>query len=78
MKIASIDVGLKRIGVAISMDGKIVFPQEAILRQNRKQAARDVKTLLLEWQIEQSHYHGEIAHQLMRFISQKSSFNKLR
>ena len=53
MKIASIDVGLKRIGVAISMDGKIVFPQEAILRQNRKQAARDVKTLLLEWQIEQ-------------------------
>ena len=53
MKIASIDVGLKRIGVAISMDGKIVFPQKAILRQNRKQAARDVKVLLLEWQIEQ-------------------------
>jgi len=53
MNIASIDVGLKRIGVAISMDGKIVFPQEAILRQNRKEAARNVKALLLEWQIEQ-------------------------
>ncbi|MBD3792804.1 MAG: Holliday junction resolvase RuvX [Campylobacterales bacterium] len=52
MKVASIDVGLKRIGVAISMDGKIVFPQEAILRQNRNQAARDTKAFLREWEIE--------------------------
>lgn len=52
MKIASIDVGLKRIGVAICLDGKIVFPQDAILRKNRNQAARDVKKILTEWEIE--------------------------
>ncbi len=52
MKIASIDVGLKRIGVAICLDGKIVFPQDAILRVNRNQAARDVKTVLEEWEID--------------------------
>lgn len=52
MKIASIDVGLKRIGVAICLDGKIVFPQDAILRKNRNQAARDVKAFLTEWEIE--------------------------
>ncbi|KIM09791.1 MAG: Holliday junction resolvase [Sulfurovum sp. FS06-10] len=53
MKIASIDVGLKRIGVALCLDGKIVFPQDAILRKNRNQAARDVKAFLKEWEIEQ-------------------------
>ena len=52
MKIASIDVGLKRIGVAICLDGKIVFPQDAILRVNRNQAARDVKIVLEEWEID--------------------------
>ena len=52
MKIASIDVGLKRIGVAICLDEKMVFPQDAILRKNRNQAARDIKTLLEEWEIE--------------------------
>jgi len=52
MKIASIDVGLKRIGVAICLDGKIVFPQDAILRKNRNQAARDVKSFLEEWEVE--------------------------
>ena len=52
MKIASIDVGLKRIGVAISLDGKMVFPQNAILRKNRNQASRDVKSFLEEWNIE--------------------------
>ena len=52
MKIASIDVGLKRIGVAICLDGKVVFPQDAILRKNRNQAARDVETVLEEWEIE--------------------------
>ena len=52
MKLASIDVGLKRIGVAICLDGKIVIPQNAILRKNRNQAARDVKAFLDEWEIE--------------------------
>ena len=52
MKLASIDVGLKRIGVAICLDGKIAIPQNAILRKNRNQAARDVNAFLTEWEIE--------------------------
>ena len=52
MKFASIDVGLKRIGVAICLDGKIVMPQSAIPRKNRNQAARDIKSFLDEWQID--------------------------
>ena len=52
MKIASIDVGLKRIGVAICLGSDIVIPQNAILRKNRNQAARDVNTFLKEWEIE--------------------------
>jgi putative Holliday junction resolvase len=51
-KIASIDVGLKRIGVAICLGGSIVAPQNAILRKNRNQAARDVDSFLKEWQID--------------------------
>lgn len=52
MKLACIDVGLKRIGVAICLDSSIVIPQNAILRKNRNQAARDVNTFLKEWEIE--------------------------
>ena len=52
MKYAGIDIGLKRIGIAISLDGKIVLPQNAILRKNRNQAAREVKAFLAEWQID--------------------------
>jgi len=52
MKLAAIDIGLKRIGVAVSPDGKVVFPQDAILRKNRNQAARDVDAFLNEWGVE--------------------------
>jgi putative Holliday junction resolvase len=52
MRIAAIDVGLKRIGVAICLDGSIVLPLEAILRKNRNQAARDVLGFLEEWEID--------------------------
>jgi len=52
MKIAAIDVGLKRIGVAICLDASIVLPQEAILRKNRNQAARDILSFLQEWEID--------------------------
>jgi putative Holliday junction resolvase len=53
MKRASIDVGLKRIGVAICLDDHTVIPQNAILRKNRNQAARDLKQFLQEWEIGQ-------------------------
>ena len=49
---ASIDIGLKRIGVALCLSLGIVSPQEAILRKNRDQAARDVDAFLKEWNIE--------------------------
>jgi len=52
MKLACIDVGLKRIGMAICLDGSIVVPQNAILRKNRNQAARDVTDFLKVWEIE--------------------------
>ncbi len=52
MKLAAIDVGLKRIGTAICLDGQTVLPQEAVLRKNRKQASRDVDSFLKEWEIE--------------------------
>ena len=52
MKLASIDIGLKRIGVAICLTSNIVTPQNAILRKNRNQAANDVNAFLKEWEIE--------------------------
>ena len=51
MSLASIDVGLKRIGVAICVGSNIVTPKDPILRKNRNQAARDVNTFLKEWDI---------------------------
>jgi len=51
-KIASIDIGLKRIGVANCLGSDIVTPQTAILRKNRNQAAKDVDSFLKEWKIE--------------------------
>lgn len=52
MKLASIDVGLKRIGLAICLRSKIVSPQNPIIRKNRNQAARDVNLFLKEWEID--------------------------
>ncbi|MCT7488230.1 Holliday junction resolvase RuvX [Aliarcobacter cryaerophilus] len=52
MKLASIDIGLKRIGVAISLMNDIVTPQNAIIRKNRNQAALEVNNFLKEWEIE--------------------------
>ncbi len=52
MKLACIDIGLKRIGVAICLQGDIVTPLPAILRKNRNQASTDVLNTLKEWEIE--------------------------
>jgi putative Holliday junction resolvase len=51
-KIASIDIGLKRIGCALCLSSDIVTPQGAILRKNRNQAARDTDAFLKEWEID--------------------------
>ncbi len=52
MKIAALDIGLKRVGLAICLNNNIVLPQKAIIRKNRDQAAKDVDSFLDEWQIE--------------------------
>lgn len=51
-KYASIDIGLKRIGCAVSLMSEIVNPKEAIIRKNRNQASRDVDSFLKEWEID--------------------------
>ncbi len=52
MKLACIDIGLKRIGMAISLQSDIVTPLPAVLRKNRNQASNDVLKVLKEWEIE--------------------------
>ncbi len=52
MKIAALDIGLKRIGVALCLQDDIVVPKEAILRKNRNQAATEVSNFLKEWEID--------------------------
>ncbi len=47
--LASMDVGLKRIGLAISPDAKVVLPLKAIIRKNRNQASREVSNFLKEY-----------------------------
>lgn len=45
MRALALDVGLKRIGVALCI-GKIAIPLEGIIRKNRNQAANEVKNLI--------------------------------
>ncbi|MCZ6156123.1 Holliday junction resolvase RuvX [Campylobacter ureolyticus] len=49
--IACIDVGLKRIGIALGYKNGVIVPINAVLRQNRNQAANDVKYILDEWNV---------------------------
>ena len=49
--IACIDVGLKRIGIALGYNNGVIVPINAVLRQNRNQAAKDVKHILDEWNV---------------------------
>lgn len=51
-KIACIDIGLKRIGVAFCFENGIIIPHNAIMRKNRKQAGNDVSALLKNWDID--------------------------
>lgn len=46
MRALALDVGLKRIGVALCIDKKIALPLDAVLRKNRNQAANEIKNLL--------------------------------
>lgn len=44
--IVALDIGLKRIGVAISPDYKTALPSTPVMRKNRNQAAREVSEFL--------------------------------
>ena len=44
---AAIDIGLKRIGLALCSYKNIVFPQNAIIRKNRNQASSDLLSRLI-------------------------------
>ncbi|GAA9287629.1 Holliday junction resolvase RuvX [Helicobacter pylori] len=49
--ILACDVGLKRIGIAMLLNG-VILPLESILRHNRNQASRDLSDLLREKNIQ--------------------------
>ncbi len=46
----AIDLGLKRIGLALSYGNGLVTPLSAVERKNRNQAANDVKKVLNEYE----------------------------
>lgn len=50
MRVLALDVGLKRIGVALYLEN-IPIALNAILRKNRHQAAKEVQKLIKEYQI---------------------------
>ncbi|MFA6394728.1 MAG: Holliday junction resolvase RuvX [Sulfurimonas sp.] len=50
MSIIAIDLGLKRIGLALNAGAGIVTPLPAVERKNRDQAANDVKKVLNEYE----------------------------
>ena len=52
MRYGCIDVGLKRIGLAVCLQKDIVTPTKAIIRKNRNQAALEVDNFLKEWDID--------------------------
>ncbi|MBL0707981.1 MAG: Holliday junction resolvase RuvX [Sulfurimonas sp.] len=52
MKYISIDLGLKRIGIAYSAHKDIVTPLQAVMRKNRNQASSEVKKLIDEWEVD--------------------------
>jgi len=51
MTILSLDIGLKRIGLAITYDEKIVLPLKAVIRKNRNQAANEISLILKEKEV---------------------------
>lgn len=51
MKALALDLGLKRIGLALCVDQKIALPLKGILRKNRNQAAKEIKEVIKEYQI---------------------------
>ncbi|GHV05010.1 putative pre-16S rRNA nuclease [Campylobacterota bacterium] len=52
MSILALDLGLKRIGVAYSPDGKIAVAIDPVMRRNRNQAASEIRKIIAEKKID--------------------------
>jgi putative Holliday junction resolvase len=50
--ILALDLGLKRIGLAYSPDGKLALPIAAIIRKNRHQAAAEVDAAIAAYRVD--------------------------
>lgn len=51
MNALALDIGLKRVGIALCVDSKVVIPLNAVFRKNREQAASEIKALIKEHSI---------------------------
>lgn len=51
MNALCLDLGLKRIGVALCVDAKIALPLRAVLRKNARQAVAEIRAILEEHKI---------------------------
>jgi putative Holliday junction resolvase len=47
--IIGLDIGLKRIGVALLLGNGVVMPQNPIIRKNRNQAALQISEVIKKW-----------------------------
>lgn len=51
MNALALDIGLKRVGIALCVDSKVAIPLNAVFRKNREQAASEIKALIKEHSI---------------------------
>ena len=51
MNALALDVGLKRIGVALCINKTVAMPLDAVFRKNRNSAAQDIKQLIKDYNI---------------------------
>ncbi|HEC1786535.1 TPA: Holliday junction resolvase RuvX [Campylobacter lari] len=51
MNTLALDIGLKRIGVALCINKSMAMPLEAIIRKNRNQAANEVKKYIKDYNV---------------------------
>jgi len=72
-RLACIDVGLKRIGVATTLGLGVITPQSPIYRKNRVQASADVDSFLVSWDIDKlvvglPTSHEETSRRIRHFV----------
>ncbi|WP_297193236.1 Holliday junction resolvase RuvX [uncultured Campylobacter sp.] len=51
MNALALDIGLKRIGIALCINKSVVIPLDAVFRKNREQASLEIKKILEEYKI---------------------------